>query len=283
MSKSGIRTDLAMEAHEFSMRNGESPEGVSVSREFSGDIEIMRVEIENEKGAKRLGKAIGSYVTIQTPSMKYSITDYEQTIRLVASELRKMAKIEQERQTLVVGLGNREITPDAIGPHTVSRLLVTRHIMDFFDKPVSKVCALAPGVLGTTGIETTDIIKGVVKMVKPELVIAVDALAAADISRLATTIQIADTGIQPGAGIGNNRKGLNEATLGVPVIAIGVPTVIDASAISTTELPQELEPMLVTANDIDLVVERMSSAVANGINRALHSGMSVREIEELTA
>ena len=135
-----------------------------------------------------------------------------------------MAQINKDDIVLVAGLGNRAVTPDALGCRVVDKLLVTRHMQEFIDAPTGTVCAIAPGVLGTTGIETSDIIKGVTEQLSPSLVIAVDALAAADISRVSTTIQIADTGIQPGAGIGNNRKGLNYDTLGVKVIAIGVPT-----------------------------------------------------------
>ncbi|MFQ7292058.1 MAG: GPR endopeptidase [Monoglobales bacterium] len=276
-----IRTDLAMEAHELTLREeaGEI-DGVIVKKETYENIELTHVEITNENGANKLGKAMGTYVTIEAPYMKYSIDDYENVIKLISETLEQMASIDKEALTLVVGVGNREITPDALGPEVISNLLVTRHAMDFFDKDtVSGVCALAPGVLGTTGIETTDIIKGVTERIKPELIIAVDALAAADLKRVATTIQIADTGIQPGAGIGNNRKGINEETLGVKVIAIGVPTVIDAATISKIDIPEAMSPLMVTTNDIDLVIERMAKAVANGINMALHKNMTLRDIE----
>lgn len=276
-----IRTDLAMEAHELTLREeaGEI-DGVIVKKETYENIELTHVEITNENGANKLGKAMGTYVTIEAPYMKYSIDDYENVIKLISETLEQMASIDKEALTLVVGVGNREITPDALGPEVISNLLVTRHAMDFFDKDtVSGVCALAPGVLGTTGIETTDIIKGVTERIKPELIIAVDALAAADLKRVATTIQIADTGIQPGAGIGNNRKGINEETLEVKVIAIGVPTVIDAATISKIDIPEAMSPLMVTTNDIDLVIERMAKAVANGINMALHKNMTLRDIE----
>ena len=276
-----IRTDLAMEAHELTLREeaGEI-DGVIVKKEAYENIELTHVEITNENGANKLGKAMGTYVTIEAPYMKYSIDDYENVIKLISETLEQMASIDKEALTLVVGVGNREITPDALGPEVISNLLVTRHAMDFFDKDtVSGVCALAPGVLGTTVIETTDIIKGVTERIKPELIIAVDALAAADLKRVATTIQIADTGIQPGAGIGNNRKGINEETLGVKVIAIGVPTVIDAATISKIDIPEAMSPLMVTTNDIDLVIERMAKAVANGINMALHKNMTLRDIE----
>ena len=154
-----------------------------------------------------------------------------------------------------------------------------QNMKDFFDDNISGVCALIPGVLGTTGIETAEIIKAVSEKVKPNLIIAVDAMAAADIRRVSTTVQISDTGIQPGAGVGNNRECLNEETIGAKVIAIGVPTVIDAATISKVEIPKELAPLMVTTKDIDLVIERTAKTVANGINLALHRDMTLRDIE----
>lgn len=281
-----IRTDLAVEAHELSKKNAENAseiEGVISDVEERDGISVTRVRITNENGSKALGKAIGNYITIDAPDLKYSLETYEDVCEIIADEIRKMAQIKGDMLTLVVGLGNRDITPDALGTSVVSKLLVTNHIKqnmsDFFDDNISGVCAIAPGVLGTTGIETADIIKAVTEKVKPQLIIAVDALAAADIQRVSTTIQIADTGIQPGAGVGNNREGLNEETTGVKVIAIGVPTVIDAATISKVEIPKELAPLMVTTKDIDLVIERTSKTVANGINLALHRDMTLRDVE----
>lgn len=281
-----IRTDLAVEAHELSKReakNAAEIEGVISNVEEKENITVTRVEITNENGSKALGKAIGSYVTIDAPDLKYSLETYEEVCGIIADEIRKMAEVNGDMLTLVVGLGNREITPDALGTSVVSKLLVTHHIKqrmsDFFDDSISGVCAIAPGVLGTTGIETADIIKAVTEKVRPQLIIAVDALAAADIERVSKTIQISDTGIQPGAGVGNNREGLNEETTGVKVIAIGVPTVIDASTISKVEIPKEMAPLMVTTKDIDLVIERTAKTVANGINLALHRDMTLRDVE----
>lgn len=281
-----IRTDLAVEAHELSKReakNAAEIDGVKSNVEEKENITVTRVEITNENGSKTLGKAIGSYVTIDAPDLKYSIETYEEVCEIIADEIRKMADISGDMLTLVVGLGNREITPDALGTSVVSKLLVTHHIKqrmsDFFDENISGVCAIAPGVLGTTGIETADIIKAVTEKVKPQLIIAVDALAAADIERVSKTIQISDTGIQPGAGVGNNREGLNEESTGVKVIAIGVPTVIDAATISKVEIPKEMAPLMVTTKDIDLVIERTAKTVANGINLALHRDMTLRDVE----
>ena len=281
-----IRTDLAVEAHELSRReakNATEIDGVISDVRTEDGITVTNIEITNENGSKALGKAIGNYITIESPNLKYSIDIYERVCTLISEEIRKMADIKSDSLTLVVGLGNRDITPDALGTEVVSSLLVTHHIKqnmkDFFDDNISGVCALIPGVLGTTGIETAEIIKAVSEKVKPNLIIAVDAMAAADIRRVSTTVQISDTGIRPGAGVGNNRECLNEETIGAKVIAIGVPTVIDAATISKVEIPKELAPLMVTTKDIDLVIERTAKTVANGINLALHRDMTLRDIE----
>ncbi|MCH5210288.1 MAG: GPR endopeptidase [Oscillospiraceae bacterium] len=282
-----IRTDLAVEAHELSRKQAKDAaeiDGVISEVEKMGDITVTRVEITNENGSEKLGKAKGTYVTIDAPDLKYSLETYEQTCVIIAEEIRNLAKINNDTLTLVVGLGNREITPDALGSSVVSKLLVTHHIKqqrdsDILGDNISGVCALAPGVLGTTGIETADIIKAVSEKVKPHLIIAVDALAAASVERVSNTIQISDAGIQPGAGVGNNREGLNEETTGTKVIAIGVPTVIDAATISKVKIPDEMTPLMVTTNDIDLVIERAAKTVANGINLALHHGITLRDVE----
>lgn len=279
-----IRTDLAMEAHDIARReNNGVIDGITSSTEQHNNVKITRVEILTDEAGTKISKEKGSYVTLEAPYLRYSIEDYEDAVKLISYELIKMSDITKDDIVLVAGLGNRAITPDALGCRVVDKLLVTRHMQEFIDAPTGNVCAVAPGVLGTTGIETSDIIKGVTERLSPSLIIAVDALAAADISRVSTTIQLADTGIQPGAGIGNNRKGLNQDTLGVKVIAIGVPTVIDAATISKVPIPEELAPLTVTTKDIDLVIERMAKTVANGINLALHRELTLNEIEELTA
>ena len=281
-----VRTDLAVEAHELSKREAAEAteiDGVISRVEETCRITITRVDITNENGERALGKARGSYVTIDAPDLKYSLETYEKVCKIISDEIHKMADIDNDTLTLVVGLGNRDITPDALGTSVVSKLLITRHLKEsmsnIFGSGIGSVCAIAPGVSGTTGIETADIIKSVISRVSPDLIIAVDALAAADIERISNTIQISDTGIQPGAGVGNNRDGLNEKTTGVKVIAIGVPTVIDASTISKTEIPKEMAPLMVTTKDIDLVIERSAKTVANGINLALHRDMSLRDVE----
>ena len=277
-----IRTDLAMEAHDIARRENKGEiDGITSQTNCIGDVKITRVNITSDDAAQKIGKSCGSYITIEAPYINYSLDDYELAIKLISHELTEMTDNSERESALIAGLGNRSITPDSLGCCVVDNILVTRKMESFFDNKINSVSAVAPGVLVTTGIETVDIIKGIVEKTSPKLVIAIDALAAADISRVANTIQIADTGIQPGAGVGNNRKGLNKETLGVKVIAIGVPTVIDARTISKVPLPEELSPMTVTTKDIDIVIEKMSKVVADGINTALHPDLTLREISEL--
>lgn len=277
-----IRTDLAMEAHDIALRENKGKiDGITSQTEQHNNTKITRVEILTDEAGKKIGKARGNYVTLEVPYLSCSLGDYEDAVKLISYELIRMTRVSPDDPVLIVGLGNRSITPDALGCKVVDNLLVTRQMREFINLPTGTVCAIAPGVLGTTGIETTDIIQGLTEKLSPAVIIAVDALAAADISRISTTIQISDAGIQPGAGVGNNRKGLNKETLGVKVIAIGVPTVIDAAAISDKPIPDELSPLIVTTKDIDLVIEKTAKAAANGINLALHRHLSLREIEEI--
>lgn len=283
------RTDLASEAHEMCRSEAGAVseiDGVSSSVEHNGKIIVTRVNITNENGSKRLGKAIGRYITIEAPNLKYDEEEYNTVCDIICEELRVMSEVKSDDITLVAGLGNSKITPDALGVRVIDDLMVTHHIKrymaDMLDNNISNVCAITPGVLGTTGIETVEIVKGITDRLKPNLVIAVDALAAADIRRVSTTVQISDTGIQPGSGVGNNREGLNEETLGTKVIAIGVPTVIDAATISKEPIPDDLSPLMVTTKDIDLVIDRMAKTVANGINLAMHKGITLDEIAAYT-
>jgi len=279
-----IRTDLAMEAHNLARKENRGEiDGITATTDKCGDIVITQVEISTEEGAKKIGKQCGIYITIDAPYISYNIDDYEKAITIISDYIKKMSSENERKSVLVVGLGNRSITPDALGCCTVDKILVTGNMESFFEGEVNTITAIAPGVLGTTGIETVDIIKGIVDKVSPSLVIAVDALAAADISRIANTIQIADTGISPGGGVGNNRKGLNYDTLGVKVIAIGVPTVIDAQSISKIKLPEHLAPLTVTTKDIDLIINKMSKVIADAINTTLHPRLTLREISELIA
>lgn len=277
-----IRTDLAVEAHELSKAKAEETEGVKVEKTEHGGIAKIVVEIINDNGAQALGKRKGRYVTIEAPDIKYSLDAYEKVCKMLAEEIRRMCK---SSRVLVAGLGNRDITPDALGAEAVSQLIITSHLKnklpEALDEDYGIVSAIAPGVMGTTGIETSEIIRGVAQKVRPEAIIAIDALAGADINRICSVIQISDAGISPGSGVGNNRAGINRESFGVPVIAIGVPTVIAAELLTGEELPQEFEPLMVTTKDIDLVIKRMSKTVANGINMAMHKNLTFRDIESI--
>lgn len=280
--KKNIRTDLALEAHELTKKESAGEiEGVIAKEWQKGEVKITEVDILNDLGEKAIGKSKGTYITIEAPKIRYSSADFENVCYIISDEIKKMAKITSDSMTLVVGLGNRQITPDALGSEVLNNLFVTRHMKNLLEESAGNVCAIAPGVLGTTGIESMDIINSICQKIKPDLIIAVDALAAGDIKRMSTTIQIADTGIQPGSGVGNDRKGLNHQTLGVKVIAIGVPTVIDAANISDIQIPQEIAPLMVTSKDIDCVIKKMSKAIACGINLALHKNMSLEDISAL--
>lgn len=306
-----VRTDLALEAHEMCIKESgtsEKPEGIEAeTREMDG-VSITKIKITNKNGERTLQKPIGTYVTIEAPGIKYSTEVYESTCRIIAEQIQSMAEITDSVKTLVVGLGNKRITPDALGPEVVSRLVVTNHLKEhmteLFSDGLGSVCAVSPGVLGTTGIETAQIIKGIAEQIRPELIIAVDALASRSMDRISTTIQISDTGINPGSGVENNRSSLSEEALGVKVLAIGVPTVVDAATIASDSIDMVLEDinapsiadsqklslikaalsknigaLMVTPKDIDLVIERAAKTVANGINLALHRGMTLEEIE----
>lgn len=276
-----LRTDLAAEAHEISKGKAKEIDGVLSNSQQFEDLEITTVEVTNERGAAAIEKSIGKYITITVPDIKYSQQSYEKASAALATEIKLLGNMTKETKTLVVGLGNYDVTPDRIGCLTVSQIMVTRHMKkhapEIFGDEISSVCAISPGVLGTTGMESSDIVKSIADNLKPDLIIAIDALAAADYSRIGTTIQLSDAGIQPGAGIGNNRNALNKASLGIPVIAVGTPTVVDASAITNGE---NTEPLMVTPRDIDLIVKKCSKAIASGINLALQDSMTLSEIEE---
>lgn len=248
LSMYSVRTDLAIEAHEIAVeerlqqkRESASPiEGVIIhDREIDG-IKLSHVEV-TEEGAKSIGKKPGNYLTIEAQGIREHNTELQQKVQdIFAKEfnafLRKL-DIRKESSCLVVGLGNSNVTPDALGPLTVENLLITRHLFHLQPESVEEgfrpVSAIAPGVMGTTGIETSDIIHGIVEKTKPDFVIVIDALAARSIERVNATIQISDTGIHPGSGVGNKRKELSKETLGIPVISIGVPTVVDAVSITS--------------------------------------------------
>ena len=316
-----IRTDLAMEAYELLTETADEIAGLGVKKEQINDAEITRVEVKTEDAAQKLGKPVGNYVTVEISDVSILDSDkMEELCKLLAKEIKALANLKKDSTVLVIGLGNRNITPDALGPEVMSCLMVTRHLLRYMPEQmpdgIRSVCAISPGVLGITGIETEEIVRGVTEKIKPDLVICIDALAARSIKRISRTIQLCDTGIAPGAGVGNKRRALNSQTLGVPVIAIGVPTVIDAATIASDSLlaltdslkksstqGSEFYKMLaqinedeqlalikealhmsndnfiVTPKDVDLMIEKTAKIVANGINFALHEDISLKDIE----
>jgi len=233
-------------------------DGVEVDVETDSlfDITVTTVRITNQAGEAAMGKPQGNYITIESPQIQQNnVTAHEEIIQILTNKLAELTKPtkKDDGPTLVIGLGNRDVTPDALGPKAVSKILVTRHIMDNLPAELAgelaPLCALAPGVMGTTGIETAEIVRGLADHVQPAQIIAIDALAARKISRINQTIQLADTGISPGAGVGNKRMALNEQTLGVPVLAIGVPTVVDAATFVNDTMDLFLQEMSNTASE----------------------------------
>ena len=241
IDKYSIRTDLALEQKEQFESDNVEVQGVTLEEEYDKEREIKttRVVINTEKGAKTMGKPVGTYITLEAPNMAVPDEDYHREIsKELAEIIRELIKEEKdEYNVLIIGLGNRQVTPDALGPYVADNLMITRHIIKEYGKyamgeeHVHMVSAIVPGVMGQTGMETLEIVKGVVKETEPDFAIAIDALAARNTKRLNRTIQIADTGINPGSGVGNHRSGLTLETLGIPVIGIGVPTVVDAATI----------------------------------------------------
>ena len=236
-----IRTDLALETTERFKEDNVEIRGVVIHENYDQekDIRTTVVKIETENGAKAMGRPQGTYITIEAPNLSIPDEDYHREIsEEIARHLRQLINLKEETSVLVVGLGNREITPDALGPHVVGNLRMTRHIIREYgisgigEEKAHRVSGIVPGVMAQTGMETLEIIQGVVAETKPEVVIAIDALAARSTKRLNRTIQITDTGINPGSGVGNHREGINEENLQVKVIGIGIPTVVDAATVT---------------------------------------------------
>ncbi|HHX51236.1 MAG TPA: GPR endopeptidase [Clostridia bacterium] len=302
----GIFLDLAVEAHDLLRGDAQ--------REVSGVVQektsfphgsTTTIRIVNEQGEELMGRPKGTYITIESPELRKNNWEAHKNIsQAFASSLRQLVAnfhLGPEDVTLLVGLGNWNATPDALGPKVIGSVLVTRHLFHYAPDELSgglrPVCAVAPGVLGITGIETAEIIKGIVEHVKPRLLIAIDALAAGNVDRIASTIQLADTGISPGSGIGNKRAGINQETMNIPVIAIGVPTVVNAITIAfelfnqTLQNNQQLANFLqedtinqtvhqvlgsfggnltVTPKEIDELINNTARVIASGINQSLH-------------
>lgn len=242
LSEYQVRTDLALERHQMALHQyGKAIPGVHIEDKHSDDIHISRIIIDSEEGSRAMNKPLGTYLTFEAKKLKQHDTQYQDKMtEIFAREFRdylKQLNISDHAKVLVIGLGNWNVTPDALGPMVTENLLVTRHLFELMPDQVNdgyrSVSAVAPGVLGLTGIETSEMVRGIVEKSNPDFVIAVDALASRSLERVYSTIQIADTGIHPGSGIGNKRKVLNKDSLGVPVIAIGVPTVVDAVSITS--------------------------------------------------
>ncbi len=252
LEKYSIRTDLALESKERFEAENVEVKGVILTEEYDEELEvkITEVKIETEKGAKVMKKPVGTYITIEAHNLIDPDEGYHREVSIViAKQLQKMLPKERELSVLVVGLGNRLVTPDALGPNVVDNLCVTRHIVKEYGKyamgeeQVHLISGIIPGVMAQTGMETVEIVKGVVEETKPDCVIVVDALAARNSKRLNRTIQIADTGIHPGSGVGNHRRGINIESVGVPVIGIGVPTVVDAATIVNDTMENFVQAM----------------------------------------
>lgn len=280
------RSDLIIEAE--SMEAGRSGQrekfpgtqteiqGVAIKEEWNEErsMKVTVVQIRNAEGANAMKRPMGTYITMELPKLLEEEEDLRETAeRELSKQLAELLKGKAAEHMLVVGLGNREVTADAVGPLTIDQLVVTRHFFqeesvgEAVGKKYRKVSAFVPGVMAQTGMETMELIRGVVEEAKPDVVLVVDALAARSPQRLNTTIQLTDTGICPGAGVGNNRKELNENSLGCPVLAIGVPTVLDAVTIAKEELAEEVKAFFVMPRNIDSSVQYVSELLAGGINR----------------
>ncbi|MBR6633147.1 MAG: GPR endopeptidase [Clostridia bacterium] len=297
------RTDLALEAHEVALKNKKSAlDGVIFREEERQGYKLTRVEIISENGERETGKPMGTYLTLDAGRIwDRGIDELKAVSQALGESIRELTK--KCDSLLVVGLGNTTVTADALGPEALSHLIVTRHLksasprlfgdMGFFD-----ISAIAPGVLSQTGIETMEIVKSVVQKLKPSLVIAIDALASRDMSRLGTVIQISDTGIAPGSGVGNHRPALNEDSLGVPVISMGIPTVVDALTLTANVVEmcgvsvdsfvenakvEECKNMFVTPKDSDKIISYMSKAIGYAINMAFHTELSFEEMISISS
>ncbi|AIQ19973.1 peptidase [Paenibacillus sp. FSL H7-0357] len=317
-----VRTDLAVEAKEMAQGPQKTPiPGVNEEVEEEGGIKVTRLGVANNAGSQAIGRAIGNYVTLEVPALRGGDTGLQQKVSTVfAREFEQFLNrigINKESSVLIVGLGNWNVTPDSLGPLVVENALVTRQFYELVPDQVSpgyrNVSAIAPGVLGLTGIESSEVVQGIVDRTKPDVIIAIDALASRSLERINTTIQIADIGIHPGSGIGNKRRGLTQEILGIPCIAIGVPTVCYASTIVNNVLEmmknhfaqvgdgaahtkeimgmlddiseqerlalvkEVLEPLghdlIVTPKEIDEFIEEIANIVASGLNAALHEAV----------
>ncbi len=281
MDRMRVRTDLALEARESFEGSDTEVHGVVVEEEYEEDLDlkVTRVKILSERGAREMGKPVGTYLTLEAPGLAVPDEDYHREIsEALADCLKELAGDQKSRSVLVAGLGNRDVTPDALGPKAVSNLMITRHLFQEYGREAmgmesaSAVSGIAPGVMAQTGMETSEILQGVIDQTSPDLLVVIDALAARSTRRLGRTIQLTDTGIQPGSGVGNHRGSLTRESLGIPVIAIGVPTVVEAAAIiydaqgSCERMPPHLNGMFVTPKNIDEMIKQLSFTLSEALN-----------------
>jgi spore protease len=294
MRKFQQRTDLAVEAKELlrAIKPGDIDGVIYEEAEISG-IKYQKLTIKDEIGQKALGKPIGTYFTVETASvLRRESNSFIDTVTAVSALIRRLFRgINTGRCTLVAGLGNRDITPDSIGPRCAESVLVTRHLKERLSGDFSflnPVAVINPGVLGTSGIESADHIRWVSRKLKPEKIVVIDALASKNLARLCRTIQITDTGVTPGSGVGNSRREINREVMGVPVIAIGIPTVVDIRTLLSemgdaklSESTADTNEMIVTPRNIDSEVNSAGRLIAYALNLALHDGLSVEDIDML--
>lgn len=312
----GINIDMALEAHDLVRgETGQEIPGVQMDKQSFEHAQVTIIKVLEQSAVQVMGKPVGTYITIDAPEIRQNNKQIHNEIaEVLAQQLSTLLKLGPDDSVLIVGLGNWNSTPDALGPRVVNYTLVTRHLKKYAPQDLSGglrcVSALAPGVLGITGIETAEIIKGVVEKTQPNLIIAIDALASQSTDRIATSIQLADTGIAPGSGIGNQRMGINLESMGVPVIAIGVPTVVNAAVIAQGALDQFLQQLaqnpvasqavkninpitleqvvksvlgpysnnlMVTPKEIDDLIEAISKIVSGGVSIALHPSVDPEE------
>lgn len=278
-----MRTDLALE----SVNAAKISEGIT--RTMRGKaFKITEIKISEDKHGEKIGKKKGRYITLEgEPLGRFSESFKEMAAELSA----ELSELLPDGPALVIGLGNNDITPDALGPLAASRVLATRHLKkelgdeDEFLSGLRQVSVMASGVLGQTGIETAEIIEGLLEKLNPSSIIAVDALACSDVSRLGTTIQLSDAGISPGSGVANRRREISQSSLGIPVIAAGVPTVVDmytiVESITGKRATAGIPNMMVTPRDVDRLIERSSALISMGINLALHPELSFEDIENI--
>lgn len=296
-----IRTDLALEAHEINAQAGRE-DGIRTEEETIDGFSITTVHVGEGEGERLAKKKAGTYINVDVgKSWLLASEGFAALVALLAGQLRKLFPADFSGTALVVGLGNYDITADSIGPKAVEKVVVTRHLRTlnpqlYESAGFGDLCAFAPGVLGQTGMESAEIVRSIIEAVRPSLIVAIDALASRRLARLATTVQLCDTGIYPGAGVSNRRSELSAETLGVPVISIGVPTVVDAATLAYDLLGENADEktaaallagdgkdMFITLKESDVITKQTARLLGFAINRAFHGELSVEEMEELLA